>query len=320
MYLLGELALEFAQMVVNSFILFVSSSGTLQVRNEDSGKNRCTAGSMVDIPGVNDLRPSRLRALLKVRFALSIPEVCSSVVGMVSSFHPQLLNQRACESNHISQLLTAYSLTTTVVTVIEIVSYLVMMDPAGCCSLGRISYISDQAPVTEENSGLLEHRASVISVSLEGGLRHMVGGRRSRTVHRDTDYALYNSHTSKLWYSRIKSLACACGGLRGRGSNTRNTRTSFHDAAKLFAVFFENTSYTVTDIASAIMLVSNEQRELGRKGHLLQRNVRKVNKSMLLHCAVHVYGMSHECCTSYFLRTCRSSSNRCTVMSFFLGK
>ena len=279
-YLLGELLLEFSEMVVNFLILVVSSSGTLQTRNEDS-VNRCTAGHLVDIPGVNDLRPKRLRTLLTCRIALCIPEVCSSVVGVVAAFHPQLAKQPACTSDRIPQLLAAYSIITVVVTALDLVLYLVMMDPAGCCTLGHIGYISDQVPNAAENSGRIAgHRASALSVSLEGGLHHMIQRRRSRAVHLDAEHELYNSHTSQLWYSRIKSLACACGGLRGRGGNTRSARTSVRDAAKLFAVFFENTSYTISDIASAVMLVSNEQRELRRKGHLLQRNVRKVNSCM----------------------------------------
>lgn len=288
-YLFGELVLEFVEMVVNYLILFISSSGTLQARNEEN-VNRCTAGNMVDTPGVNDSRPKRLRALLKARVALCFPEVCSSVVGLVVAFHPQLANQPACASSHISRLLAAYSIITMMVSVLEIVMYLMMMDPAGCCSLGRISYVSDPdlVPNTAENSGrLAEQRASIMSVSLEGGFHRMVGRRRSRMVHTDAERALYNSHTSQLWHSRIRSLACACGGLHGRGSNTRNIRTSVRDAAKLFAVFFENTSYTISDVASAIMLVSNEQRELWRRGHLLQRNVRKVNSwSMHVHTTV----------------------------------
>ena len=279
-YLLGELVLEFVEMVVNFLILFVSSSGTLQARNEEN-VNRCTAGNMVDIPGVNESRPKRLRVLLKARVALCFPEVCSSVVGLAVAFHPQLANQPACASSHVSGLLAAYSIATMTVNALEIVAYLIMMDPAGCCSLGHISYVTDPdlVPNTAENSGrLAEQRASILSVSLEGGFHRMIGRRRSRTVNIDGEHALYNSHTSQLWHSRIRSLACACGGLRGHGSNTRNIHTSVGDAAKLFAVFFENTNYTVSDVASAIMLVSNEQRELWRRGHLLQRNVRKVKK------------------------------------------
>ena len=266
-------------MMINFLILFISASGTVQAQSEESAE-RCKAGKLFDTPGVNETRQKRLQALLKMRVALCFPEVCISVVGLVVAFHPQLSNQPACASIHVFQLLAAYSIVTTIVAALEMIFYLIMMDPAGCCSPGPIGYVSDldPVPITTEYSGrLTEQRLSVASVSLEGLSQQRVAGARGRrrsSVLPDTEYALFNTHASRLWQNRIKSLACACGVLNS--SNARNVQTSIRDVAKLFTVFFENTSYTISDIASAMVLVSNEQKELWRRGHLLERKVRKV--------------------------------------------
>ena len=247
-------------MVVDCLILVVSASGTLQE---------------------NKKRTQKLRVLLYIRVVLFFPGMCFSVFGLGVAFHPQLANQPACASKHIFQLLAAYSIVTTVLMVLNIVSYIVFMDPLGCCSPGPIGYVSEMkynakvknsgSPEVKHGRGLARQGQSSASISIDEGFRRIIRGRRT-TTHRDTQHTLYNRRTTQLWQNRINKLTC--GSLTR--SLTGNAKSSVHAVAKLFSTFFENTNYTLSDLTTAIFLVSKEQKDLCRRGHLFQRNVRKV--------------------------------------------
>ena len=247
-------------MVVDCLILVVSASGTLQ----ESKK-----------------RTQKLRVLLYIRVTLLFPEVCFSVFGLGVALHPQLANQPACSSNHIFQLLLAYSIVTTAVIVLKTASYIVFMDPLGCCSPGPISYVSEiQVSATnpacseaKPAQGLTRQTESVASITMSGGFRRIAYG-RSRLTRRNAQQSLYSRRTIQLWENRINKLAC--GGLTGSLPGRWNVKSSVHEVAKYLSVFFENTKYTLSDLTTAIVLVMREQKDLCRRGHLLQRNVRKV--------------------------------------------
>ena len=245
-------------MVVDCLILVVSASGTLQ----ESKK-----------------RTQRLRVLLYTRVTLLLPEVCFSVFGLGVAIHPQLANQPACSSNSIFQLLLAYSIATTAVIVLKTASYIVFMDPLGCCSPGPISYVSEIQVSTEHSAveeGQTRQRESVASMTMSGGFRRIAYGRSRRSRSNTQQQSLYNRRTIQLWENRINKLAC--GGLTGSLPGRWNVKSSVHEVAKYLSVFFENsdTKYTLSDLTTAIVLVIREQKDLCRRGHLLQRNVRKV--------------------------------------------
>ena len=260
--------MEFSEMVVNCLILVVSASGTLQV---------------------NEKRAQKIRVLLYIRVALLLPELCFSVFGLVVAFHPQLAKQPACVSNNIFQLLAAYSIVTTMVMVLKMVFYAIFMDPLGCCSAGPIAYVSEMkynAQVTNSGSaeakharGLTRQTESSASLAIDEGFRRVIHGGRRTTTHRDTQHTLYNKRTTQLWQNRINKLTC--GSLSGSLSGRGNIKSSIHNVAKLFSIFFENTNYTLSDLTTAIVLVSNDQMDLSRRGHLLQRKVRKVRSGLM---------------------------------------
>ena len=261
-YLFGELLLEFCEMVVNCLILVVSASGTLQV---------------------NKKRSQKISVLLYIRVALFLPEVCSSVFGLVVAFHPQLSKQPGCAANHIFQLLAAYSIVTTVLMVVKIVFYTIFMDPLGCCSPGPIGYVSEMkynpqvknsgSPDARQARGLKRQTESTASITIDEGFRTIIHGKRRTTTRRDTQHTLYNRRTTQLWQNRIDKLTC--GSMSGHGNHVRS---SVREVAKLFSIFFENTNYTLSDLTTAIALVNREQKDLSRRGHLMQRGVRKVRQ------------------------------------------
>ena len=224
-------------MTVSFLIFLVSASGTLrerfsdvrlieQERNEESGNG---ANPMA----VNQSRLSSLRVLVCARAVLFFPELCFSAMGLVVAFHPQLLNQPPCASNNIFQLLAAYSVVTTVVSTLKIIYYLAALDPAGWCSPGPIDYI-------KEVGGASYRRT------------HGKGGRR-----RKIRQTLHRNRTTQLWQKRINMLAC------GSVNGSQNVNSSILEAARLFSVVFHDQfpNYTLSDIATAIVLLSNEQKE-----------------------------------------------------------
>ena len=258
-YLFGELLLEFFEMVVNCLILVVSASGTLQE---------------------NKMRAQRIRVLLYIRVALFLPEVCFSVFGLAVAFHPKLSKQPGCAANYIFQLLEAYSIVTTAVTVLKTVFYTMFMDPLGCCSPGPIRYVSDihynaeakgSASTEVAARGLTRQTESTVSITMNGGVRRIIYGRSRRTTRSDSQQGLYNRRTTQLWQNRINKLAC--GSLTGSLSGHWNVKSSVHEVAKVLSVFFENTNYTLSDLTTATVLVIREQKILSRTP---QRNARKV--------------------------------------------
>ena len=257
LYLFGELLMEFSVMTVSFLIFVVSASGTLWERFSDSRTTeqkrieKSGNGAELDPTEMNNSRVRKLRVLMCIRVVLFLPELCFSVFGLVVAFHPQLANQPACASSHIFQLLAAYSIVTTVVTVLKMVFYLVVVDPAGCYSPRPVDYIE-------------EDEASYQRVT--------AGGRRT------TQQTLYNNHTAHHWQKRISLLAC------GRVSGAQNGNASILEVAKLFSAIFQFPDYTVSDIATAIVLLHNEQKKSYRKTNLQEcfmlRQLRKVKPCM----------------------------------------
>ena len=242
-------------MMTNFLIFIVSATGTLRV---------------------NEKRSQKIRVLLYIRFFAYPLELGFSVFGLVVAFHSQLLKQPACLSNNIFQLIASYSIVTLVVSVLKMVFYLIIMDPLACCTPGSVGYVSemkynvDNSAEAKHSRGLTRQNASTASITVDEGFRRVIGGHRSKT-RRDTQHTLYNRGTTQLWHNRINKVAC--GGFNGP---PKLLQSSVHDVAKVFAVFFEDTNYTLSDLTTAFMLVRKEQTELWKRGHLLQRSVRKV--------------------------------------------
>ena len=223
-------------MTVSFLIFLVSASGTLRERFSDyramEQEHHEDSRKSADCAGATKSRLRTLQVFLCTRVALFFPEVCFSVLGLVVAFHPQLLNQPPCASYNIFQLLAAYSIATAVVSSLNIIYYLAVLDPAGWCSPGPIDYITEVEGVSYRNTQ---------------------GSRVHRT--RKTHQTLHRNRTTQLWQKCINMLAC------GSVNGSQNVNSSVLEVAKLLTAVFQFPNYTLSDIATALALLSNEQKD-----------------------------------------------------------
>ena len=246
----GIIVFHFGMIGLDVLQLVVSASGTLQYSKK---------------------RTHRVQILIVLKLFSLFPELAFSIIGMIIAWSPNL-DLPFTAIPEVAKFIGGYSVLLLLSIIFKITYHLIFIDPCGCCTIGRVGSIKLSLDHNAKEASQQEQPPGTEETDAPSNRRHSVEFRRRGTMHfksnRTTirNYPLFNTATFDLWWKRFNKLT--------KAPTTRHGPS--YEVAKLFGIFFQETDYVVSDLATALLLVGREQRSLIEQGKPQNRACRKV--------------------------------------------